>query len=132
MDKPIRGFHPDAVQQLTGYDWPGNARQLRNVIERAVIQCETEAITPRDLSLGTQDNDLTNLMEHVPETNEELKTLKKEIRQKAVSKIEKNFILNALAQTDWNVTKAARKVGLKRTNFQTMMRKYDIIRPQKA
>jgi two-component system NtrC family response regulator len=45
-----------------------------------------------------------------------------------VHQIEKNFILQALSQCEGNVTQAARKVGLKRTNFQTLMRKYDVKR----
>jgi DNA-binding NtrC family response regulator len=132
MDKPVKGFSTEAVQRLTGHDWPGNARQLRNVIERAVIQCESDRITPRDLGLGDADDGLTRLMEQVPETNEDLKEMKKEIRQKAVAHIEKNFVLQALIQADWNVSLAARTTGLTRTNFQGMMRKYGIRRPAGA
>ena len=52
--------------------------------------------------------------------------IKKEIRQKAVSEVEKNFVLNALALNNWNVTQAARKVGLQRTNFHNLMKKHGI------
>ncbi|MBR9982173.1 MAG: sigma-54-dependent Fis family transcriptional regulator [Desulfatitalea sp.] len=123
MEKPIRGFSEEAVQYLVHQDWPGNVRQLRNAVERAVIHCETDAITVKDLTFGDTDLDLTALMAHVPETNDELVELKKEIRRKAVHTIEKNFLQRALDANDWNVTRAARQVGLKRTNFQTMMRK---------
>jgi transcriptional regulator with GAF, ATPase, and Fis domain len=129
MDKPINGLTVEAGQRLTGYDWPGNARQLRNVIERAVIQSESDQISPKELALGEADDDLAKLMEQVPDSNEGLKQIKKEIRRKAVAQIEKNFVLQALIGSDWNVTQAARNVGLKRTNFQTMMRKYGVKRP---
>lgn len=128
MDKPIKGLSPEAIQYLTQQEWPGNVRQLRNAVERAVIQCETEMITVKDLSFSDLGNDLTALMTHIPETNQELIDLKKEIRQKAVYQIEKNFILHALNQNEWNVSQAARQVGLKRTNFQNMMRKLGIKR----
>ena len=72
------------MHQLTGYDWPGNARQLRNVIERAMIQCESDQITTEDLPLAGRDHDLAALIERTPETNEELKTIKKTIRQQAI------------------------------------------------
>lgn len=129
MDKSIKGLTSESVQQLTAYDWPGNARQLRNVIERAMIQCESDYMTPKDLSLDQTHDDLSKLIDQVPETNEALKQIKKEIRQKAVAHVEKKFVLQALVQSDWNVSEAARRTGLKRTNFQAMMRKYGIKRP---
>jgi DNA-binding NtrC family response regulator len=128
MNKSIKGFSEAVVERLTNYDWPGNARQLRNVIERAVIQCEGAQIISDDLAMSDPNNDLERLMDHVPETNQELIALKKTIRQKAVAHIEKKFIARALRQSDWNVTKAAENTGIKRTNLQAMMRKYGIKR----
>lgn len=130
MGKSIRGFDDNAVNRLTEYDWPGNIRQLRNVIERAVILCEKDEITLKELPLLGDMGDIEQLIEYIPSTNEELKRIKKEIRQKAVSKVEKNFILNALVQNNWNVTRAAQKVGLQRTNFQNLMKKHVITLPQ--
>ncbi|MBT8342153.1 MAG: sigma-54-dependent Fis family transcriptional regulator, partial [Desulfatitalea sp.] len=64
-----------------------------------------------------------------PETNDELKRVKQEIRAKSVARIEKQFVLQALNQYGWNVTRTARQVGLKRSNFQAMMRKHGVKRP---
>jgi DNA-binding NtrC family response regulator len=129
MEKPVRGLADEAVQYLIEQQWPGNVRQLRNAVERAVIQCESDIITVRDLCFGDTDKDLTALMAHIPATNEELVQLKKEIRRKAVEAIEKKFLIHTLNEYDWNVSRAARQVGLKRTNFQAMMRKYKLKRP---
>jgi transcriptional regulator with GAF, ATPase, and Fis domain len=123
LGKNISGFESGAVNKLTQYDWPGNVRQLRNAIERAVILCDKERISLRELPFI---DDFEKLIESVPSTNEELKRIKKEIRQKAVGEVEKNFVLNALTLNKWNVTQAARKVGLQRTNFQNMMKKHGI------
>lgn len=126
MGKNIKGFDENAVRSLMNYEWPGNARQLRNVVERAVILCEQDHITARDLSLtGGRET----LHEDIPATNEELKELKKKIRQKAVNEVERDFVLMALIQNDWNVTRAAARVGLQRTNFQNLMKKHGIRRP---
>jgi DNA-binding NtrC family response regulator len=130
--KKITGFDDDAVARLTAYDWPGNVRQLRNIIERAVILCEKNKIGPKELPLLGEMADIEELIDHVPETNDELKRIKKEIRQKAVLKVEKNFLVNALIRSDWNVTRAAQKVGLQRTNFQTLMKKHAIMLPRSA
>jgi len=125
MGKDVKGFDNETVSWLTRYAWPGNVRQLRNVVERAVILCETDQITGRELPLA---DDIEQLMEDIPETNEELKSLKKKVRQKAADRVEKNFLLNALTRNDWNVTRAAERVGLQRTNFQNLMKKHSISR----
>jgi len=128
MGKEIKGIESGAVQRLKEYDWPGNVRQLKNVIERAVILTERDRIALRDLPVL---DDIEALIENVPATNEELKQVKKEIRKRAVDKVEKNFILNALVQNDWNVTRSAKAVGLQRTNFQNLMKKHAISLPKK-
>jgi DNA-binding NtrC family response regulator len=130
FEKKIIGFDDETVARLTAYDWPGNVRQLRNIIERAVILCEKDKISPKELSLLGEMADIEKLIDHVPETNDELKRVKKEIREKAILKVEKNFVMNALMKNNWNVTRAARKVGLQRTNFQTLMKKHQVKLPR--
>jgi DNA-binding NtrC family response regulator len=124
--KEISGFSKEASVRLTTYDWPGNVRQLKNVIERAVILCEGKEVTPGELPAL---DDLGGLVVQVPEDNEALKRVKKDIRENAVREVERNFILQALMQNDWNVTRAAKKVGLQRPNFQNLMKKHGISLP---
>ena len=62
----------------------------------------------------------------IPKTSKELKEIKRKMRESAVESIEKSFILDALARNDWNVTKSAEDVGMQRSNFQALMRKYNI------
>jgi DNA-binding NtrC family response regulator len=127
--KEISGFSKEASDRLTTYDWPGNVRQLKNVIERAVILCEGKEVTPRELPAL---DDLGGLVVQAPEDNEALKRVKKEMRENAVREVERNFILQALMQNDWNVTRAAKKVGLQRPNFQNLMKKHDISLPTRS
>jgi DNA-binding NtrC family response regulator len=131
MGKQIDGFDDVAVSRLTEYNWPGNVRQLKNTIERAVILCEKDRITLQELPLLRESGEFEEMIEHVPGNIEELKTLKKEIRELAVQKVEKNFLLKALARNDWNVSRAARDTGMQRTNFQILMKKRGITRPDK-
>ncbi len=49
MQKPVRGFSPDAIQALQGYRWPGNVRELSNAIERAVVLSKGELVTAAEL-----------------------------------------------------------------------------------
>jgi DNA-binding NtrC family response regulator len=123
LGKNITGFDSNAVNKLTQYDWPGNVRQLRNAIERAIILCDKELISLKELPFT---DEVEQLIEQIPSTNEELKRIKKQIRQRAVGEVEKNFVINALALNNWNVTQAAKKVGLQRPNFQNLMKKHGI------
>ena len=131
MNKPITGFDDDAGNQLMAFDWPGNVRQLRNVIERSVIHCEKKLITSADLFL--RDNALveTPMPESIPQTNEALKQAKKDIRIAAINELEKKFLIHALEQNNWNVTQAAHQTGLQRTNFQNLMKKHGITLPHR-
>ena len=130
MGKTVTGFDEDAACRLTEYDWPGNVRQLRNVVERAVILSENDQITLKEIPFLGDISDIEELIENVPRTNAELKQVKKEIRQKAVVKVERNFLLHALSQNDWNITRAARETGMQRTNFQKLLSRHGIKIPE--
>jgi DNA-binding NtrC family response regulator len=125
MGKTVRGFAPDAMRRLVKYPWPGNVRELENVIERAVVMVEDETVRPDHLILPDEkdraDGDL-----YVPTTSEELKEIKKHLREKAVEEVERAFVLNALERSNWNVTRASDNVGMLRPNFQALMRKYNL------
>ncbi len=129
LNKTISGFEDEALRQLTEYAWPGNVRQLRNVVERAVITCEGELISSHDLALSGYEVDPN--MGSIPATNEELKQMKKRARQKAGKQVERSFLHKALMDHDWNVTRAAEQVGLQRTNFHNLMKKHGIVKSKK-
>jgi DNA-binding NtrC family response regulator len=126
MNKMIRGIGPDGVRRLADYDWPGNVRQLRNVIERAVILCEGDRLTLEDLDLPETTASDKEVEHPPPRTKDDLKRLKKAIRRTSVDEVERSFLLQALSQNDWNVTRASKATGLQRTNFQNLLRKHGI------
>ncbi len=130
MNKSIDGFEQNTANRMVNFNWPGNVRQLRNAVERAAILCEGKQIALAELPVLSEIGEIEHLIENVPATNEELKKTKKEIREKAVAQVEKNFVRNALAQNDWNVTRAAKAVGLQRTNFHNLMKKHNIALPK--
>jgi DNA-binding NtrC family response regulator len=130
MGKTISGFDDEVSRRLTEYSWPGNVRQLRNAIERAVILCDRDRVSLQDFPDLRELEEIEDLIENIPATNEELKQVKKQVREKAICKVEKNFILNALEKYDWNVTRAAKHVGMQRSNFHNLMKKHDITLPR--
>ena len=124
-DKNIKGISPEAMELLVEYDWPGNVRELENIIERMVVMTEEEIIRPEHLPLNIRKKE-ADFKLTIPENNEELKRLKKQLREQAVERVEKPFVIEALKRNNWNVTKSAKDVGMKRQNFQALMRKYHI------
>jgi transcriptional regulator with PAS, ATPase and Fis domain len=125
MKSNIKSISVDAMNMLIAYSWPGNVRQLENVIERAIVMAEGDTVTTDHLPFVVRD-EITHPDASIPKTSQELKETKKKIRESAVESIEKSFILDALTRNDWNVTKSAKEVGMQRSNFQALMRKYNI------
>ncbi len=125
IGKPVKGFTPEAMEKLMKYPWPGNVRELENIVERTVVMIEDEMVRPEYLILPGQ-KEQENMRDQVPMTSENLKEVKKKIREKAVEDVEKAFVLSALERHNWNVTRAAEEVGMLRQNFQGLMRKYHL------
>ncbi|MCK4966093.1 sigma-54-dependent Fis family transcriptional regulator, partial [bacterium] len=68
----------------------------------------------------------TQIVKELPKNNEELKKVKKIVKEKLYGEIERSFLTEALKRNNWNITKAAKEVGIQRSNFQAMMKKNKI------
>jgi transcriptional regulator with GAF, ATPase, and Fis domain len=125
MGKNPKVLSPAALKLLTDYSWPGNVRELENSIERAVIMTDEEVLLPQHFPFPLRDS-TEGISFNLPRTSEELKELKRHLRDKAVEEAERLFVLGALTRNDWNVTRSAKEVGMLRPNFQALMRKHNI------
>jgi len=103
------GLTPDALEMLVGYEWPGNVRELHNTLERAAILCEGGLITVDHLSLRS-----TSVMAPSRPPN--------------LSDVERRTIEDALHESTWNKAKAARRLGITRTQLYGRLRKYGLER----
>jgi DNA-binding NtrC family response regulator len=126
VGKDIRGIAPDAYAVLEEYDFPGNVRELENIIERAVVLAEGDIIRKEGLELQPHRGEVLINTSYVPQSLDELKETKRQIREKAVEPIEKAFVINALKRNNWNVTRAAEETGMLRPNFQALLKKLKI------
>jgi DNA-binding NtrC family response regulator len=124
MGREVKEFSAEAMNLLMNHDWPGNVRELENVINRAVILASDETIRQAHLGKVLESQPIADL--DVPKTSDQLKQIKKIARQKSVESIEKLFVLGALKRNNWSVTASAEETGMQRTNFQALMKKYDI------
>ena len=126
VGKDIRGMASDALALLEGYTFSGNVRELENIIERAVVLAEGDIIRSEDLELQPTQGEETKPAEFVPQSLNELKETKRQIRERAVEPVEKAFVLSALKRNNWNVTRAAEETGMLRPNFQALLKKLKI------
>lgn len=125
--KEIHGLAPDALAILQEHDFPGNVRELENIIERAVVLAEGEKIRIEDLGLVDGEEGGGSIPAGpIPLNAEELKELKQRVREKAVEPLEKAFALHALQRNNWNITRAAEDTGMLRPNFQALIKKLGI------
>ncbi len=139
LKKQITGIEPAAVERLVAHGWPGNIRELENVIERTILFCEGPRICledlPADLGGGTlrpSQSDLPVVVSALPPptspppsaappVGEEVGSLKEAVRVET-ERVERDLIQRALDETGGNVTQAARKLQISRKSLQTKMK----------
>jgi two-component system, NtrC family, response regulator AtoC len=111
----------DTVDKLCAYNWPGNIRELRNVIERAVLFSSGNTIAAEDVLLGR------SVLGAAAEDNEYLVQLPK--KGCCLTDIERDLLRQALDRTQWNQTQAGRLLGLTRDQIRYKVEKYDLVAP---
>lgn len=115
-NRNIKSATPDFYEILEHYNWPGNIRQLENLIERAVIMRKSEELNSSDIKLPTESDDTSALM--IPDTGLPL--------SEAVEKVEAALINQALQTTHGNYSRAASLLGVTRQNLNYKLKKYKI------
>src|SRR5881392_909958 len=114
----IKGLAPETRRMLHDYGWPGNVRQLESAIERAILLCEGDLITPDDLPSEVRQESQTAVTGGFKLPAEGI----------SFEDVEKNLILQAMDQTDYNITKAAKLLGLTFRTLQYRLEKFGIKR----
>ena len=109
--RPPAGLTREGREALLQHDWPGNVRELRNALERAAILCEGGLIGAQHLSLDRATRPLQAA------TTTDLKT------------VERDTIEQVMRDSRWNKSKAAKRLGLSRTQLYVRLRKYDLEQP---
>jgi len=115
LKKGVPSVSPEALELLMQFPWPGNIRQLENVMERLIVMSEGSVITPDQLPEEILDFEEQRFFSAQPGS------LKEQVRE-ATRRIEKKAIEEALAETSNNVTQAARKLNISRKGLQLKMK----------
>ncbi len=111
--KDIEGITEEAMEILKNYDWPGNIRELRNTIEKAIIITRDKFIKPEDITLK-----ITEQLKIEPTF-----TLN---YNEAINRLEIDLVKKALSQTQGNQTRAAEILGVSRNFLIRLMKKHNI------
>ncbi len=109
-----KSFHPDVWDVFESCKWPGNARELRNAVERMAILSHDDVLTasaiPLELRMPQRDNGARSSV------------------QEARESAEREHVLRALEESGWNVSGAARALGMERTNLHKRIRALGLAR----
>lgn len=149
-EKNITGITPEAIQLLENYDWPGNVRQLENVIERSVVLCQHETLTADDFQDSTlpfkefqnytaetepvsgagerADAPLATVdwAERSLPSEERMNEIEGRVYEVVISEVEKRLILMALKRFRYTKTQAARWLGINRNTLDKKIRELSI------
>jgi two-component system NtrC family response regulator len=110
-NRVINGFTAAASERLTGFDWPGNVRQLQNEVQRAVLLCEGDSVDSSDLSVMK----IRAAGEESQDTNFTL-----------LEGVERNAIVQMLKETGGNKLETAKRLGIGRQTLYNKIKAYGI------
>jgi transcriptional regulator with PAS, ATPase and Fis domain len=113
QNKIIRKISDEAILLLKMYSWPGNIRELRNIIERATILCESDVLQPRDFPVAILNSG----------SRETLSSLNKDQAPDDPHKVK---IIASLEKNQWNKTLAAKDLNMSRTTLWRKMKAYSL------
>jgi len=109
-----KSMSQEALDLLMMYDWPGNIRELENLIERLVILCKDKIIRPEYLPQNIKKGPKGELGIFIP--------------NKQLEEVEKRYIYEVLKEYDWNKSKSAKVLGIERMTLYRKMKKYNLKR----
>ena len=111
LDRQVEGVTDAALSALMAYDYPGNVRELENIVERAFVLCRQGSLDLRHLPRG-----LVGGAAPAPGVD-------------GLERLEASYIMNALRRNGWSRVRTARELGIHKTTLYRKMKKYDIQPP---
>lgn len=123
--KHVEDFTPETMETLLAYQWPGNVRQLQNIVERAVLLGKQTMVTLEDLPDRMRNEVQSGGSSRAPAgTSDGSRTLKE-----ALAEPERRIILGVLQANDWNRNATAEQLGINRTTLYKKMKRLGLELP---
>lgn len=110
MNPLVKGFAPDALAAIDGWQWPGNVRELENRVKRAVIMADSKLVAAGDLDLPGGVSEESNPLN--------LKSARENTDRK--------IIRHALARSEGNISSTAKLLGISRPTLYDLLKQYDL------
>ena len=120
--RKIKQISADALAAMTTYSWPGNIRELKNLIERLVIMTPDQRITLEHLPTAIT----TNAPFHGSDDAEDSTPLAADSYRDAKELFEKQYLHQKLEENNWNISKTAELIGLERSNLHRKIKSYGL------
>ena len=118
--RKLKGYTPRAMEELLRYRWPGNVREMKNVIERAVVLARGEYVDHTDFALSTLKTAGDTEMGHDPAM------FRREYEPMSLADIERIHIERTLNATGWNKSRTATILGVERSTLDRKIRRYGL------
>jgi len=116
---PVPQLAPEALSHLVGYNWPGNVRELKNVIDRARILARSEEIGPSHIIIDRPDAEVAPAAPAAAGAEDF-----------SLESAEREFIVRALREANWQRTRAAGLLGITRATLHAKIKRYEIRQPE--
>jgi len=113
LSKTLKGLSPDALRLLMAYDYPGNVRELENIVQRACVMARGELIEPADLPQDLRTLVPASLSSEQPDLI-------------SLDDLERRHIIAVLAHCDGNKTRAAEILGIDRVSLWRKLKRYGV------
>lgn len=119
--KEIRRIHPAVIEAFSEYDWPGNIRELENLVERAYILEKSSTLTPETFPEQIFPSSIPSASIHF----DDLQTLS-EVRKKALESVERQYLKKVLSRNSGKINTSAADAGISTRQFHKLLTKYGI------
>ncbi|MGA1867361.1 MAG: sigma 54-interacting transcriptional regulator [bacterium] len=134
LNKDVKGLTPEAHKLLLLYDYPGNIRELENIIKRALVITEGPFITPEDLpeNLQSKKDSAQSTMDHimcdliVNKNYANFKEMKGKAKRELEETLDKKFIIELLKEYNGNISRAAREAKMNRSLLHQLVLRYKL------
>ncbi len=120
MNKPVQGIDANTVKSLTNYEFPGNVRELKNMVERALILCEGDTLHPRHFPI------LQAKEQALPKYSSDVEAQTGLDLEQTLELTEKQLIIQALENTNYNKSKASELLHISRQSRHRRLRRFGI------
>ena len=135
IDRTITKVSDEAIQAFRDYDWPGNVRELMNVIERAMLLCESSEITLTDLPQSIASRTTTSAEGKIPAFaaassktlgEDWLRKPLKDVREAFIENLERRYLEGLLRETCGRIGETARRAGIKERSLYDKMKRHGL------